>query len=137
MGSIDLDPASTKEANKVVGAAKFYTEEDDGLSKKWFGNVWLNPPYAKNKIGAFAQKHVESDVKSACVLVNNGTDTIWFQLIAQSASAICFPKGRTKFWHPGRKSQPLQGQAVLYIGRKPVAFCKAFKDFGFYTVVVK
>ena len=43
MGSIDLDPASSKEAQKIVRAAKYYDSKADGLTKKWKGNIWLNP----------------------------------------------------------------------------------------------
>jgi hypothetical protein len=44
MGHINLDPASTHLANTVVQADKYLTMEEDGLSKPWFGNVYLNPP---------------------------------------------------------------------------------------------
>ncbi len=131
MGGIDLDPASSAIANKLIKAKRFYDIEADGLSKKWKGRVWMNPPYASPLITKFCQKLVDSDIEAACVLVNNATETAWFQMVADRASVVCFPKKRVKFRHPERKSTPLQGQAVLYIGEKPVEFCDAFKTFGF------
>jgi phage N-6-adenine-methyltransferase len=139
MGGIDLDPASSKAANKIVGAAKFFTEKDNGLKQNWSGRVWMNPPYAQPLMGQFAEKMAEAvesgSVTAGCVLVNNATETKWFQRLAAVSSAICFPAGRVKFWHPERESAPLQGQAVLYAGKDSKAFFKAFSDFGFCVKV--
>jgi hypothetical protein len=41
LGSIDVDPASNNIAQRIVGAAKYYTKENSGLDKEWHGNVWL------------------------------------------------------------------------------------------------
>ena len=141
MGDITLDPASSKTANSIVKADKFYTVDDDGLSKTWDGVVWLNPPYAQPAVGEFAEKlsaSVESgDVVQAIALVNNATETKFFQRLAEAASAICFPAGRVKFWSPDKVSAPLQGQAVLYFGKRGKTFCAKFSQFGFCAEIVR
>lgn len=136
-GEIELDPASCAAANEIVGARRYFTREMDGLSKRWdSAAVWLNPPYSQPAIGQFAEKLVEEylaeRVTAAVVLVNNATETRWFQTLAASADAICFFSGRIRFWFPGRESlSPLQGQAVLYFGDNQDAFFDAFDAFGF------
>jgi len=134
-GDIDLDPATTEAANEVVQAAQIFTTENDGLKQAWSGRVWLNPPYAQPLIDKFISKlvaHVRArDLEAAIVLVNNATDTEWFQKMAPLADAICFKNGRIKFWGPdGTKGSPLQGQAFLYFGTDPRLFIQHFRAFG-------
>ena len=122
MGDIDLDPASCDTANDIVNAAEFYDKEQDGLSLEWHGRVFMNPPYAAGLVGVFTDKllsHVRTEsVSEAVVLVNNATETKWFQALAQASDAICFPKSRIRFWNPNRNESMtgLQGQAVVYFG---------------------
>lgn len=137
MGSIDLDPASSVIANKTVQAKQFFTADDDGLQQEWRGNIWMNPPYAAELIGKFASKlclhFFDGDVSEAIVLVNNATETRWFQEMAEAASAICFPKSRVRFLDPAGNPSgaPLQGQAVIYMGPNVDSFKDAFSSFGF------
>jgi len=136
MGSIDLDPASSVNAQKIVQAAQYYTLADDGLSQKWAGRVWLNPPYSKDLASRFTMKLIEhylaGDVKQAVVLVNNCTETVWFQDMAQEASVICFPRGRIQFTDKkgNPSNSPLQGQALLYFGNAKQRFAKTCGDTG-------
>lgn len=134
MGGIDLDPASTHEANTIVQAERFYTIADDGLTQDWYGRVWLNPPYSQPLIGRFAEKiadqYVRDSIEQACVLVNNATETEWFIHMASVANAFCFPKTRIRFWAPDKIASPLQGQAVMYFGEHYLDFTRVFRQFG-------
>jgi len=44
-GNIDLDPASSEEANTMVGAERFFTPRENGLKQVWKAkNLYLFPP---------------------------------------------------------------------------------------------
>jgi ParB family chromosome partitioning protein len=136
LGQIDLDPASSEIAQRTVRAATYFTKDGDGLNKPWAGRLWLNPPYAAELIGRFTKKLCErfegGDVSQAVVLVKSATETSWFQQLASTASAICFPASRVRFLDPeGNLGALLQGQAVLYLGDEPGKFIAAFAAFGF------
>jgi len=136
MGGIDLDPASSEEANKIINAKKYFTKENDGLTKKWFGNVWLNPPYAQPLINKFSkavtEKVVLKEINQAIVLVNNATETKWGQRLLKNCSMVCFIGGRVKFIDKEGKSTgaPLQGQMILYFGKNTKKFQEIFKEIG-------
>ena len=61
LGTIDLDPASNSLANATVNATTFFCKDDDGLSKDWIGNVFMNHPFSK---GEKPCKHYAKDGKS-------------------------------------------------------------------------
>lgn len=135
LGSIDLDPASIEQANEVVQADRFYTIREDGLRQEWAGRVFMNPPYSKGLIDGFMEKmaheYLSGDVEEAIILVNNATETNWFQTVLAHVAAVCFPRGRVRFWGPeGETGAPLQGQAVLYLGPDVEEFVAAFGDIG-------
>lgn len=136
MGGIDTDPASSDIANAVVKAETYYTVNDDGLAWDWYGRVWMNPPYAQPLIAEFCQKLADDYalgfVTQACVLVNNATETKWFNVLLDVATAVCFIRGRVRFIDPDGvpSGAPLQGQAVLYLGNDVENFTKCFSAFG-------
>lgn len=133
MGSIDLDPASSDIAQEVVKAKMYYTIETNGLDKPWRGNIWLNPPYSSDSIVQFIDKLVEEreHYQQAIVLVNNATETEWFNKLISIASSVCFLKSRVKFYMPdGKTGAPLQGQAMVYIGNRPTRFSDSCSNLG-------
>lgn len=135
LGGIDLDPASSVVANERVRASRIFTAEDSGLNQEWpVGNIWMNPPYAQPLVGQFADRFAAEIRRGSTgiVLVNNATETAWFQTLATVCSAICFPKTRIRFMDPtGKRSgAPLQGQAIIYCGENPEKFSEEFRQFG-------
>lgn len=136
MGGIDCDPATSEVANRTVQAETIFTVENDGREQTWRGRVWMNPPYAQPLMGDFAEavsaKFESGEIEQACILVNNATETKWFQRMLEVASAVCFPKSRIKFLDPDGKPSgaPLQGQAIVYMGNSVDAFYNAFSTEG-------
>ena len=97
----------------------------------------MNPPYSQPHILDFAKKLCDEyadgagSVKEAIALAHNYTDTAWFHLMGRSAKAICFTRGRVKFYSPeGKFAAPTQGQALFYFGDNTERFIKTFSDFG-------
>ena len=134
MGSIDVDIASSDKAQVFVKASEYYTIETNGLDKPLHGNIWLNPPYAADLVNKFITKIVDErgDYEQAIVLVNNATETEWFEKLVSVSSAICFPKGRIRYFLPdgSQGGSPLQGQAIVYIGKNIENFDREFADIG-------
>lgn len=140
MGGIDLDPASCEAANAVVGARAYYAKEHDGLRARWFGRVFLNPPYGKERgrsnqeswSARLLAEFQAGRVAEAILLVNANTETRWFQPLW--AYPICFIRGRIAFWQPqGRRSassRGTHGSVFVYLGRRPEEFLTIFTRFG-------
>lgn len=132
MGHIDLDPASSVIANERVQAGRIFTAEEDGLKQDWFGNIWMNPPYAQPLIEQFCNKLVSEKINQAIVLVNNATETKWGNTLLKNCSAVCFTKGRIKFVAPDGTlgDSPLQGQMIVYFGSQKIKFIDEFSKYG-------
>jgi phage N-6-adenine-methyltransferase len=134
MGDIDLDPASSSEANETVKAATFYTERDNGLERPWKGRVWLNPPYggdARLFVERLIKEYQVGNVTAAILLVNSHpTETKWFQQLFDYT--VCFIRGRIDFGGPSREvsSTSTHGSALVYLGEDVEKFKTTFAEFG-------
>lgn len=134
MGSIDLDPATCEMAQTIVQADVYLTKMDNGLAAKWLReNVWLNPPYSNSQvwIDKLLREVDGVFVKQAIVLVNNATETAWFQSLLARSAVVCFPGRRLQFWrHDHSNVGARQGQAIFYLGANDAAFVAEFQQFG-------
>lgn len=137
LGGIDCDPASSEEANRTVGAATFYTREQDGLQLPWTGRVWCNPPYSKrgntSQAALFLDRllgqYAAGITTEALLLTNVCTDTEWFARMW--ALPLCFVRRRLRFVrddHDG--GSPKHANVVAYAGPLSADFATIFGRIG-------
>lgn len=134
LGEIDLDPASCEFAQRTVRAARYFDKDDDGLSQEWPGRVFLNPPYSNPEVElftAYLREMFEEEITTAAILlVNNATDTKWFQAFLRRYP-VCLTEGRISFERSDfEKSANRLGQAFFYLGPDPDRFFEVFGPIG-------
>lgn len=141
IGPIKLDPASCELANQTVQAERYFTKDDNGLTRPWIADsVYLNPPYGKTEQGDgsnlryFTQHLIEQyergNVKQAILLIPVNTATSWFP--ALFAYSICFPSFRIRFIKAnGKPSNGVSfGTCFVYFGSNVLKFAEIFSQFG-------
>lgn len=137
MGRISLDPASCTFANYVVKAAKYYSEEDNGLTKKWGGHVWLNPPF-RGGLATWIRKLIYEykygDVDEAIVLYPAASgvfSTDWFHSLLEFP--LCIPNERISYYRQDGLSvrdHPPFCSLFSYLGHNEDAFIEVFGRYG-------
>jgi len=140
-GVIGLDPCTSPD--NPCAAQRFFTPADDGLALDWNArSVYVNPPYSNN--GKWCERAVvqhlecsgpgEAGRNEIIILVPARTDTRWWHRLVESADAVCFWRGRLRFVAPGSTEQTASSapfpSALVYLGIRPVAFCKHFHLYG-------
>ena len=132
-GIIDLDPASHAVANREVRARNFYSKEDDGLAKLWHGHVWVNPPFSDWKHWApkIAAEWKSGRIREMCVLAATRTiSALQFSPVHETATAVCFMRGRIRFWGDQAGPSPDDGHVVFYFGNNIPRFREHFSELG-------
>lgn len=111
----DLDPCATAENAKCE---KYYTQDDDGLTKPWNGRrVFCNPPYGR-ELHKWVQKGYEEGHKAGTLvvmLIPARTDTRWFHDLILHRSEIRFIQGRLRF-EGALYNAPFPSMVVVFRG---------------------
>jgi ParB family chromosome partitioning protein len=140
MGGIDLDPASCALANERIRAARYYTQEDNGLSQEWYGRVWLNPPYGKQAgkpssslqsefIAKLLQEWRHGNIEQAILLSTADLDEKWFQPLWNFPLCIAYPAiVFDRLGLPADKH--IMGSCFTYLGPNESKFIEVFSLLG-------
>tara|TARA_S200002703_G_scaffold19602_1_gene15879 strand:+ start:69 stop:518 length:450 start_codon:yes stop_codon:yes gene_type:complete len=107
-----LDVCASAENAKC---ARYFTREDDGLSKAWAPNrCWMNPPYGR-EIGKWVEKAWKESQRGATVvcLLPSRTDTKWWHDYVMRGE-IRFVRGRLKFGG-SKNSAPFPSAVVVFL----------------------
>ena len=116
----DLDPCSPS-ADHWIPAKTICTKRDDGLSYKWNGFVFMNPPFGgRNGHVPWLEKFI--DHGNGIAIVRAYTSAGWFHDYIPKCDAMVFPKGKTKFIKPDGSigKSPGSGIVILAIGSRGV-----------------
>jgi phage N-6-adenine-methyltransferase len=133
LGDIELDPCSSAAANRVIGAKRYLTIEDNGLLRDWQARtVYMNPPYGAD-IGKWVRKLVAfyrcRRIGRAIALLPNRTDTRWFAQL--HAFPRCHVSGRLRFWGPDSRGYGATFPSVIVgMGCNIDIFAHAFRNIG-------
>lgn len=93
--NLKIDVCASKDNYKLK---KYWTKEDNALSKDWIGNCWMNPPFDRNlkkwvlKAYAETEKHGGTKV----ILIPVRSNTQWWATVSQKAE-IRFINGEVNF----------------------------------------
>ena len=112
----DLDPCAARELRKRLGlppvALCEWDIEDDGLSRDWFGHVFVNPPFSDVMpwVEKARRERVSGYVRSITFLAPaNRCEQPWFQRVQELQWAMRFLPKRRPFIYPDgsvKKSPP-------------------------------
>ena len=108
-----LDPCASESNYKC---SKYFTINDDGLSKDWSGNtVFCNPPYGR-AIKYWVRKCYEESLKpntTVVMLIPARTDTTYFHDYIYNKAEIRFIRGRLKFGE-SNNSAPFPSMVIIF-----------------------
>jgi DNA N-6-adenine-methyltransferase (Dam) len=124
LGPFDVDPCAANPRPWDCAEVNL-SEADDGLHQPWAGRVWLNPPFDRHKVGRWIGRLAEHGRGTA--LLHARTETEWFRICWQRATAILFMARRLAFVKPDGTPCTTKSGEVANSGAPPVLV--AFGDY--------
>ena len=128
-GAVTTDPCSNP--NSHVGATHAWTKQLNGITRPWYGSVFINPPYGRLLGYWFRKGLLEMQLGNATeliYLIPARVDTRWWHDYVMQADSICFCRGRKKF--VGALASAPFPTVFIYYGPHRGRFEQAFKDEG-------
>jgi hypothetical protein len=123
----DLDPCSPGPGHWVP-ARNIFTKYDDGLTQRWHGVTFVNPPYGgRNGHVPWLKKFL--DHGNGIGVFRAYTSAGWFHAHMPRAHALLFPKGKTKFIRPDGTVGGSPGHGTVFVGMGETA-CVALARSG-------
>lgn len=132
MGAIDLDPCSNSNTHPHVPAREHFSKAENGLTRRWAGRVYMNPPYGdeiKEWVERLLSCYIAGDVQEAIALLPARTDTAWLAPLWDYP--LCFVRGRLRF--VGASNSAPFPSVIVYFGEDPDRFVYHFGDLGRIT----
>lgn len=140
MGGIDLDPASSEQANQTVKASAYFASHQDGLKLDWWGRVFLNPPYGRTEGGGslaaeFCNRAIEQyragQVTAAVLLVNSLHSQSWQRPLFDWP--VCLVDHRIQFVAADgeENKSPTFQNLFVYLGKDLPSFQREFAPIGY------
>jgi phage N-6-adenine-methyltransferase len=111
--NFDLDVCANHENAKCN---IYFVKEVNGLVQRWWGNVWMNPPYGR-EISKWVEKaynsvFIDKTANKVVCLLPARTDTKWFHSFCMKGE-VEFIKGRLKFGD-SKNSAPFPSMVVVF-----------------------
>lgn len=132
LGEIDLDPASSAAANKVVQAKSFFTVRTNGLKRRWRGRVFLNPPFDDwpTWVAKLDRELASGRVREAIVV--GPANISAFRPLLKRNGLLLVPDARPRYYDPDSEKlvDPPFGSLVCYVGRRRDQFVSVFRSHG-------
>ena len=123
----DLDPCSPVGGIKEAPIKYYYTAEDDGLSKEWFGNVWVNPPFSNPR--PFMEKLAQHGKGIGLVRISQSQ---WAKDLWNLCDGVILNDKRLKFDRPDGSSVGIPAVTFMFAFGK--ANAEALSNFTEYKV---